>query len=80
MFTNFFASKTIPLLKPYNLKPVIVNSLNIIDITIQELIIPNPRKAQNTPIISTLSAIGSKILPKSDIRFFYGLYIHQKNQ
>ena len=66
---NLLASKTIPLFKPYNLKPVIINSRNIIKLTIQEFTIPNSRKAQNTPIISILSAIGSKILPKSEIKF-----------
>lgn len=68
---NFLASKTIPLFKLYNLKPVMINSRNIIKLTIQEFTTPNSRKAQNTPIISILSAIGSKILPKSEIKFFF---------
>jgi hypothetical protein len=31
---------------------------------------PNSKKAQNTPIISILSAIGSSSLPKSEVKFF----------
>ena len=67
---NFFASKTTPLFNPYKRKPVIINSLNIIKLTIQALTIFNSKKAQNIPITSILSAIGSKRRPKSEIRLF----------